>query len=453
LDAIAGPCTGPSIAIIGGGVTGTALALHLADSLPGCRLIIFEPRPLIGPGLAYSTADPAHRLNAPAQRMSLYPDDPEHFSAWITATGACGDDTGAALADGRLFPRRAVFGAYAAAQIAPLLQSGRLIHHREAAKDLTWQHGAWTICSGESTHRANIVILATGLPPPAIPSALAPVAAAANFVANPLRPGALVGISPKANVLILGTGLTMADIAASLDAAGHSGPIHAISRRGLPPRPHAGPCAPCGDFSAPPVSARALVAQIRVTVAAAVAGGKPWQSVFDALRQSAQPLWQALPAVEKSRLIRHARPFWESHRHRLPPATSAVLGRRLGDQSLTIAAASITASRCAGERIAVTIQPRGNTQPIETVFDAVILATGPGRITDTQSGLIANLMKSGLIAVDDTGLGLTCNTHALFLAGPITRGAIGEITAVPELTRQAASLAQQIAAFARIVHK
>ena len=57
-----------------------------------------------------------------------------------------------------------------------------------------------------------------------------------------------VAITSQASeaALLIGTGLTMVDLVLSLNAAGHSGPILALSRRGLIPRGHA-------DFEAAPV--------------------------------------------------------------------------------------------------------------------------------------------------------------------------------------------------------
>ncbi|WP_187494179.1 FAD-dependent oxidoreductase, partial [Pantoea agglomerans] len=50
------------IVIIGGGFTGTALAIHLARAgQAGLHVTVIEPRAQLAQGVAYGTTDPAHR--------------------------------------------------------------------------------------------------------------------------------------------------------------------------------------------------------------------------------------------------------------------------------------------------------------------------------------------------------------------------------------------------------
>ncbi|HWK34416.1 MAG TPA: FAD-dependent oxidoreductase, partial [Hyphomicrobium sp.] len=62
-----------TIAIIGGGFSGAAIAWHLARDarVAGTRVVVIEPRATLGQGLAYSPGEPAYRINVPASKMSL----------------------------------------------------------------------------------------------------------------------------------------------------------------------------------------------------------------------------------------------------------------------------------------------------------------------------------------------------------------------------------------------
>src|SRR5262245_48816214 len=104
----------PRIAVIGGGFSGAAFAIHLIRAVAGRRikLDLYEPRLLLGAGLAYSSADPAHRINVAAARMAVFAEDPTHFDRWFRAGEELEADPEALLPDGRAYPRRAAFGRY-----------------------------------------------------------------------------------------------------------------------------------------------------------------------------------------------------------------------------------------------------------------------------------------------------------------------------------------------------
>ena len=163
-----------------------------------------------------------------------------------------------------------------------------------------------------------------------------------GLVAQPWKPGSLAAIGRRDSALIVGTGLTMADVVASLERAGHKGEITAISRRGLLPRAH-------GRFqdgvkalngNAYPETAVELLRSVRRTIRA-YAGATDWQSVVDAVRGNLPIIWRSLPPKEQLRVVRRLLPFWEVHRFRISPQTHGAVVRSLGDQRLSIERAAI----------------------------------------------------------------------------------------------------------------
>ena len=126
-------------------------------------------------------------------------------------------------------------------------------------------------------------------------------------------------------VLLLGTGLTMVDVVLTLGAAGHRGPLVALSRHGLSPRAHGVLHSPAIELElAPPTGLSALTRSIRRAARHAEAEGEEtdWRSVVDAVRSGAQELWQRFSPDERQRFLRHLRPFWDAHCHRIPPAVA-----------------------------------------------------------------------------------------------------------------------------------
>src|ERR1700723_3425046 len=94
-----------TIAIIGGGVSGTLTAFHLVRQKAQARVILIDQRPDFGLGLAYSTPSLRHLLNVPAGKISALPDQPGHFLNWLRKNY---DPAGTE----KTFDPRPVFGRY-----------------------------------------------------------------------------------------------------------------------------------------------------------------------------------------------------------------------------------------------------------------------------------------------------------------------------------------------------
>ena len=77
------------ITIIGGGASGTLLAVNLLKNGGNepLEINLVEKSSKVGRGVAYSTADEVHLLNVPAGKMGAFPDDIEHFHKWLCANG------------------------------------------------------------------------------------------------------------------------------------------------------------------------------------------------------------------------------------------------------------------------------------------------------------------------------------------------------------------------------
>ena len=249
----------PVVAILGGGVAGAATAFHLARALRGKRadIVVVEPRPVLGHGLAYSTTDPAHRTNVPASRMSLIREDPGHFMAWLASTRAM-LSPGTLTLSGEFYPERQVFGGYVAAQLEPFLADGAIRHLRAAAVSATRAGDRFRIeLSDGGVLRADVAVLAMSHPCPALPDELRALSGSRRLIADPCDAAAIAGIGPAERLLIVGTGLTSADVVASLKLRGFWGEIVALSRHGLRPRGHCAVRIRCDvDFTVPPAAVR-----------------------------------------------------------------------------------------------------------------------------------------------------------------------------------------------------
>jgi uncharacterized NAD(P)/FAD-binding protein YdhS len=457
----------PVVAIVGGGFSGAFCAVSLAaKSACGVRIVVIEPRERLGAGVAYSATDPAHRINVPAARMTLFPDHPSHFDDWVRARGVLAEDEDALWPDGHAYPRRDVFGRY----MAELVERGgaakpgiQIEHVRDTALAARASGAGFVIAlAGGGEVAADFLVLAVSHPPPAAPALVAALGDDEAVIANPWVPGVLGQIPADNDVLIVGTGLTMADAVATLARQGHRGRITAFSRRGQMSRGHAFGMTPFAWFArnAAPRTALSLSRCIRARIAEAAAAGLPWQAVLDDVRANARKLWDALDETEKRRLLRHLRTFWDSHRYRVAPQVEQAVAVKRADGSLRVLAASPRRLARHAGRIEVTLHPRSAPPEMLLSFsvDTVIVTTGPahGGVV-AGNPVLASLAGAGLLRADALGLGVDVDEQSrvigangvavarMFVAGPLARARFGELMGLPQVAAQPNAVAEEIA--------
>ncbi len=440
----------PTVAVIGGGFSGLLTAVHLLAQPDGPRVRLIERRPFFARGAAYSTTNPDHLLNVRASNMSAFPDQPAHFMEWLTAQG--NEDARHA------FVTRDQYGAYLQAilrQAAGDAAAGRLLLDADAAVAVRREGAGWsvTLAMGHKI-AADAVVLAIGNLPPHTPTPISPEAAASpHYLADPW--GIDTAALPQEGLaVILGAGLTMIDVALHLAQVRPRLKVLALSRRGLLPRRHllAGPAPHSQDM---PVdgSVRGLLKTLR-----AASRIHDWRAVVDGIRPHVQTIWARWSIEERRRFLRHARPWWDVHRHRLAPPVAAKLDRLIGSGALTVAAGAVRAVHPGQEGLKIDWSPRGRRTVQQLTAEVVINCTGPnGDLMNARDPLLSALAKDRLIRADQGRLGLdvdpTCRLIAgngighetLFGVGPITRGVFWEITSVPDIRVQAAACAKRVA--------
>lgn len=442
-----------AVAIVGAGFSGSMLAVHLTKVLPsGAKIALADQSGLYGPGLAFGRCADEHLLNVRAGKMSALPDRPDDFVRAL------------ATADADVFAPRRVFGNYVGRLLEAKAEQGGAIEMIAAeVVDVRGEAGNFVVqtLDGRYVH-AGSVVLATGNFSPR--RLLEHARNCGRVIEDPWDFDRLSSLPMDAQVLIVGTGLSGLDCLVSLAKRSFRGNIHMVSSRALFPQPHAQDA----DAAMPPLSvlrARTALTLLRSMRAAAADAAKPaadWRCVVDGLRPYTQQLWQCLDDRERRRFLRHVRPYWEIHRHRIAPQILAVRDAMLQTGQLSVRAARIVELEQRPNALTVRIRGRGRRDHDVLEVGWVINCTGPESDYERiGSLLIANLLRRGRIRKDPLSLGLAATAageilgadHApaqgFFTIGPPLRGVLYETTAVAEIRMQAQTLAERIGATVR----
>jgi uncharacterized NAD(P)/FAD-binding protein YdhS len=457
-----------AIAVIGGGFSGAAFAIHMSRLAPRpMEILLIEPRARLGTGLAHSAAHPDHRLNAADSIHLLYLDEPEHFSNWLRTSGALERDPAAIAANTRIYPRRADFGAYVCEELDRHREanpSGSVIRHvsQRAVRVSLGPGGVSLSLENGNTLRAAACVLAVGQGQPHLPDSLRALAEHPDCIADPWNLEALRTVEPDRNVLILGTGLTAADVIAALGAQGHRGRIDAVSRRGMRPASHSpfpptmprlqGLTQEIPEFVArhgKPDTVASILRALRADIDRLDPTRASWHAPFDDMRDASHVLWPNLSTTEQMRFLRHLKQWYDVHRFRIPPQIEQIVERMVGTGQLTFHRARVLEVKRAPRGFAVKIEDHGATGPRDAIYSTLINCTGfDSRLAAATDPLLRGLAADGLVRASACGLGVEVDVESraigvrgepvpnLHVIGPLTGGSIGEASSVPVITRQ-----------------
>ena len=423
------------VAIIGAGFAGTMAAVQLARR--GIDVVLVGRGDQAGKGVAYSTEDPAHLLNIPAAKMSAWPDRLHDF---VEKSGVGQED----------YVPRMLFGRY----LRDILDKSqvRLIEGDAVAVERSGD--GWTVRLGDGrTIGAAALVLAPGnQPPDALPFArgLSELLFASDPWGVAGQAAIAKAVASDGDVLAVGSGLSMIDIALSLDAAGHKGKLVAVSRRGQAPRVNL-PLrsdVPSSE-SAPRGSLADLWRWVRQRTTEI-----DWRDAVDSVRSRTHELWQSLSEADQRRFMRHARPWWDVHRHRIAPQVGATVERMIASGRMEVLAGRVQTLREVNGGLEAVIRRRGANQAnTPRQFAVGVNCTGPlHAIRHTRDSVLRSLLDAGLAEPDHLGIGLKVDDEAqvigadrLWAMGSLGKARYWEIIAVPDIRVQADMVADAIA--------
>lgn len=438
-----------TVAVVGNGAAGTLLVIGILREATrrGTPLRVdWIGDGLPGRGVAYATMAPWHRLNVPAPAMTLS-EATQTFPDWLPGH----------VDDEDTFAPREAFGSYLLATLAEARsaapRSVELRCHHDRAVGIDRDEAVRVELRTGDYVPADRVVLALG-PFPGPPLSTGLDRDARSRVIDDPWDGSLAALNAPEHVLLVGTGLTMVDVALSIAHHHPRTRMLAISRTGLVPRRNHHSS---GDAAEPATRPGAPLEQALDQVRAHIAARpEQWREIVDGLRPVTQDLWRGWTRHDQRRfLAEHAR-AWEVHRHRMAPSVADELDQLRLERRLEFATAELAGLSARDGRLRVRLENAGARWEIDT-DRAVSCAGAQDDVTKVDDPLVDSLLRSDLARGHPLGLGFDTTDHGamrtdtgvserVFAIGVLRRGELYETTAIPEIREQAADLAHLLVA-------
>ncbi|OZI62964.1 FAD/NAD(P)-binding protein [Bordetella genomosp. 11] len=456
------------ITIIGGGFCGamTAVQLLRRAKQPMRLRLVEQSWQRLARGIAYSTTEPCHLLNVPAGRMSALPEDPDHFVRWARRHEAqIIEPPWVHSVGAQAYLPRGCYGDYLAELLQDTIREAswhdvEIIADEAIAAERDADGIRIRTKSGIHWH-SRACVLALGNTPPESPGPWArDLIGAPGYHANPWSEGVVSTLLQGDSCVLVGSGLTMLDIVMALHHRNYAGTIHVISRRGLVPLAHNGQSMPPAvspeAITLAAADVRTAMREFRQAARSAAERGIDWQSLFDLLRPHTAKVWQQLGTFERRRFLRHVRPYWDHHRHRVAPVVRDIFDGMAASGQVIVHKGRI--ERCvppqhAEGEIQLWLRDQARQSGPIAARD-VVNCIGPGHL-DGASRLVKHMSADETIPLDLLGMGLGADSELaltvgadqakeFFSLGPPVKGSFWECTAVPECRRDAVALAERL---------
>lgn len=464
-----------SIAIVGGGFSGIAVAANLVKkSHRPLQIYLIEKSD--HPGVAFSTENPAHPLNVRACQMSAFKEASQDFCEWLQNNQELwrkenSHFTRLQYTNESFLPRK-LYGLYLKDLLEKTLErcgdrEMQMSYLRDEVLDVELARGDTLklITKANGSLKCDVIVLAMGIPPrKSLPFETASLLKDSRYLNNIWTPPpeSVLKTLPKdkgrdLTILIVGSGLTMVDTIIGLVHMGYKGKFICISTSGKMPESHT---EKMGSSAQPPDlkskgSLLKIFKEVRQQLSSAFKAGTDWRYIIDAIRPQVLKIWKQLSEVEQKRFLRHLFSIWNKYRHRMSPESLSVIKNLEADDRLHFYVGQVEKIDPTNpSSLKVSANLKKVQRKISWDVDYVVNCTGPDyRVKKQNNPFLQSLEKKGLVRWDALELGLK-TTEEGYLAGKfpgrfyalgnLLFGEFLETTAVPEIREQAAHIADKI---------
>ena len=434
-----------TIAIIGGGISGTLTVLNcIKQSKKPISIIWFDTHNNFCKGYAYSTIEEGHLLNVRANNMSIFFDEPTHFTQWLNQHYPHYNPTD--------FVPRKIFGEYVNDIFENTKKTNQLVFITQLAEEvisIDKLDDSFELKT-KNTYLVQKLVLAFGnFLPPHPKSISSDYISSENYFQNAFHPSLTHKILNKNNITIIGSGLTMIDVVISLSKNKYKGLIHIISPHAYVPDVHhenAFPSVSPFIEEKKIYSLSEILSIVNKQLKIAKNQGLNPHSIIDVMRPYFQNIWVNFSIDEKHQFLRHLRHKWGVARHRAPMQSMIVFQELISNNKIGLIKGRVFDIKYSEKNFVIFYSnSQQSSQTLKT--DLIINCTGPeADYTKIKMPLIQNLLKNQIITPNFIKYGINAQkdgqiSQNVYTLGPPLKGVLWESTAVPEISAQAYKLA------------